>query len=273
MASYAGSFPPANIDEIEFGRYQLEIRTSAEYGSQSGQNLLFSDPIGSRTFDSNDRLAQQIGLVVNGAGAIADGSTFTLSDGTNWLIFEFDVTDTGENISAGTVAGNIPIAILAHDTTSDVAIKIRNAINSAVSQASLSVSASIQGQGTTDTTLTGSSTILLHGPAAITRTGSITVAGKENGLTVKSWGQDSDWGEDLGDSNRLRDQGLVVISSSSFSNSQSFGLRIDAGARAAGAPTFPGAAVNFPTNNADRLAPGMVVMNNIFARNVGGGIS
>ncbi len=149
-----------------------------------------------------------------------------------------------------------------------IAVKIRNAINSAAAQASLSISASILGQGNTDTAASNSEVVVLHGPAAITRTGSLT----SPAINVVTWGDESGFGEDEGDANRLRDQGMVVISSTSFTNNQNVGVRIDAAARGPSGPSFPGAPINFPTNNADRLAPGVVVMNNIFAGNVNGGI-
>ncbi len=266
-------------NEIELGKYQLEIRTSAEYGLQDNANLdLDGAPFRpSRSFDSNDRLAQQIGIQVN--GSIADGSTFTLSDGVELVTFEFDVTNTAGDIAAGTAAGNIAIAINANDTTAQIANKIRDAINRSTVQSLLKVSASVNGELNSTSTTSGSNLVLLHGPAALTRAGGLTFSGI-TGLSIRRWGTESTFGEDLGDTNRLRDQGLVVIASSTISDSQNFGINVDAApltpivAPSTGiSPTFPGAPVNFPTDNADRLAPGVVIFNNILAKNRAGGLA
>ena len=218
-----------------------------------------------------------IGFDVSAAGAsvVSDGATFTLSDGINQVQFEFDVFQSATDRAVGVTSGNIRIALFASDTAQQVATKIRDAINGTTAQSLLGISASIEGEmlnsPSTDRAPSGSRRVLLHGPASVTRTGGVGLAAN-TGLTLKTWGVDTVFGEDGGDINRKRDQGMLVISSSSFSNSTQFGISVDASTRARGAPTFPGAPMNYPTVNTAGLAPGVVIVNNILANNTQGGI-
>jgi len=70
----------------------------------------------------------------------------------------------------------------------------------------------------------------------------------------------------IGDQNFHREQGHVeIINNSIFSPSQ-VGILVDAGPRDAnGSLAYPGGAINLPTLNNDRLAPGVVLMNNVVA--------
>ncbi|RMF37449.1 MAG: hypothetical protein D6753_17535, partial [Planctomycetota bacterium] len=253
------------IDEVEQGRYQLDIRTSADYGwTVNGDQLDVSNPFQpGRSFDSNDRLVPGVGIsVANGAAAIPDGTTFTLSDGIRQLTFEFDVTIAATDTAAGTTPGNVAIALNANDSAVEVAGKIRDAINSSTVQSILGISASIPENGTV---------IELHGPAAFNRLGSTTLTGVP-GLSSVVWGGETVFGEDHGDANRLRDQGMVVVSSTAVHNSSGFGIVVDAAARGGAEQPEPGSPIFYPTNNPDRLAPGVVLVNNVLDTNGGGGI-
>ncbi|MEZ6135388.1 MAG: tandem-95 repeat protein [Pirellulaceae bacterium] len=267
----AGAGP---LNEIERGKYQLEIRTSADYGLQSGQNIdLDGAPFQpSRSFDSNHRFAQQLAIQVAGAGQIADGDTFTLSDGVNLVTFEFDVTNSFSDPTRGlNDDGNVSISINADDSTAEVADKIRTAINTSTVQSRINVSAAVNGERTSTINPSDSAIVMLHGPAGLTRLGGTVFTGT-GGLTIIRFGTESGFGEDLGDENRLRDQGMLLVASSTIRNSRDFGIEVDAAQRNAGDPSFPGGAVNFPTDNPQRLAPGAVIMNNILANNGAGGI-
>ena len=208
-------------------------------------------------------MSQSIGLDVNASAGITDGATFTLSDGINEVVFEFDVTNAPADPALGVSPGSIAIPVNASDSSSELAEKISDAINSSTVQNLLNVSASVQ---------TGGTTIVLHGPAAIARNGSISLPEIIPGLATERWGTETSFGEDHGDQNRLRDQGVVVISSTVISDSANYGMVIDAAPRGAAAPSTPGAPIYYPTNNSDRLAPGVVVMNNVFDSNVAGGL-
>ncbi|MDX1927173.1 MAG: Ig-like domain-containing protein, partial [Pirellulaceae bacterium] len=283
----------APLSQIELGRYQVEIRLSAEYGNDKGglSNLLDlgppSDPrdVPPRVFGTNDRLTQSLGLDVSPAASISAGATFTLSDSVDEVTFEFDVRQSaGDTQGAGVTPGNIAVVVFANDSAAQVATKVRNAINSPTAQSRLKLSASVDGEmlaaPNADQRTSNSARVLLHGPAAITRTGgssSIPAAG----ITIRRWGDESALGEDLGDGNRLRDQGMVIISQSSFTSSSQFGVQVDATRRVVPPPptsisapfaSQPGSPISFPTINTDRLAPGVVIASNIFDRNLTGGI-
>lgn len=248
------------FSEIEVGKYQLDIRTSADYLAPNPFNPTLFDNF--RPIDTNDRLAQGLAISVDSSAGIADGAILTLSDGVNQVNFEFDVTTGAGDSAAGTAPGNIPVQVLASDTTDVLAVKIRDAINSPSAQNLIDVSASVQSNGTT---------IVLHGPAAITRSGGITI-NNIPGLSTVLNGFDTSLGEDHGDRNRDRDQGVVFINSTTVSDSSQFGIVVDAATRVGGTAGSPGSPINYPTNNADSLAPGVVLNNNILDSNLQGGI-
>ncbi len=84
----------------------------------------------------------------------------------------------------------------------------------------------------------------------------------------------------IGDSNRHRDQGQIIISSNMISNSANYGVLIDAGDRNtvtdAGAGNnrpHPGAPINVPSaDNSQRLATGVTVENNVIFDSTQGAI-
>jgi hypothetical protein len=76
-----------------------------------------------------------------------------------------------------------------------------------------------------------------------------------------------------GDDNQPREQGQFIIESNAITSASTYGIRIDAAAREAGtnAP-LPGAVRNLPVLNANRLVPGVAVMNNIVSTSGQAGI-
>jgi VCBS repeat-containing protein len=269
------------INEIKTGAYQLEIRLSADYGWTEGNQLFFVTPPPlppGRSFNSNDRLEKAISLAVhqNSAGRIPDGTTFTLSDGVNQLTFEFDVTSGANDIASGVTPGHVAVPIRAQDTAQEVAAKIRDAINSPTVQGLMKISASLRSTRPFNSLLL----IDLHGPAAVTRTGLLTFSGlPAQTLSMVQSGVDTVFGEDLGDSNRKRDQGQLIVSATTISNSSGYGLVVDAAARSqiglatrVGERPYPGAPRNLVQLNTSNLAPGAVIVNNILAFNAAGGM-
>jgi len=94
------------------GDYVLEIRRGTEYGLP-----LF------RSFDTNDRHAQEITLEIPVAGDIAHGDTFTVSDGVNVATFEFlDATLPAAGVGE-------PVYFLGTDTAGEIANAVAQAIN------------------------------------------------------------------------------------------------------------------------------------------------
>jgi hypothetical protein len=83
----------------------------------------------------------------------------------------------------------------------------------------------------------------------------------------------TDYGASLGDANQMRDQGQFIIEGNLVSHAAQFGIRIDAAARDGGSNApHPGTPRNLPTLNNARLAPGVVVRNNILTASGTAGI-
>jgi hypothetical protein len=108
------------------GAYQLEVRRASEYGS--GQlNIL-------RSFDTNDRLAQDYTLFAPAGSQINPTSTFFISDGIDTVTFEY-VNQTVPG--AQPLPGNVPIFFSPGDSAAQVAKNIRDTINSQLVQQNL----------------------------------------------------------------------------------------------------------------------------------------
>ncbi|MEC8555200.1 MAG: Ig-like domain-containing protein [Planctomycetota bacterium] len=260
-AASVGPNQAANDNDVfsgegQLGRYQLEIRTSS-----------------SSVLDSNSRYAPGLGFEVTGASGIADGQTFELTDGVDAVTFEFNVVPDRTNPAgdpAGDVTpGNVSILLQPDDTAEDIAKEIVAAVNSPTVQSLLAVSAHVQ---------SNSRNVEFHGPASFSLDGSSFTGVPALDLGVNfldndqaPWGRNLP-GEDHGDSNRYRDQGVVLIESTFVSNSQNWGIDVDADARAPESPTSPGSPIHYPTDNPDNLAPGVVLLNNVLDSNTVGGI-
>ncbi len=103
-----------------------------------------------------------------------------------------------------------------------VAEAIREAINSETAQKILKVTASTTERDPDSNPQAGllQALVNLHGSVAENVFGDLALAPT---LSFRRYGTDSPFGEDLGDSNRLRDQGQVVISSTVFRDNAGFG--------------------------------------------------
>ncbi len=153
--------------EILVGPYQLEIRQSEKYGDsvQAPDRLeLF------RSFDSNARLSESFVLVAPAANEISDGQTFTLSDGVGTLTFEFDDVTIGDGVTPGNVEINFnpqqfdfATGDRRPQTASEMAGRIRDAINSPESQAVLGITAGLADGTVDNSTSTSSSLVNLYG--------------------------------------------------------------------------------------------------------------
>ncbi|XZE56815.1 tandem-95 repeat protein [Planctomycetaceae bacterium SH139] len=131
---------PERPNEILTGAYNLEIRTSAEFGvpDDSGALLLNEDIGLGRSFDTNDRLGSAVTLIAQPGGEIRDGDTFVLFDGTRRMTFEFDSIAT-PGVAEGRVAVPFDPRV---DRATDVARSMRDAINSPQVQLVLDIRAS-----------------------------------------------------------------------------------------------------------------------------------
>jgi hypothetical protein len=121
------------------GSYQLEMRRGPDYGLPGRQGALFPVIDGvPASIDSNDRLNHSTSVNVPAGTDIEDGKTIVLSDGVNEVRFEFNVFGNNE-----VAPGNIAVNYNPDDTDYEVALKLRDAINSPAAQAVLTVSAQL----------------------------------------------------------------------------------------------------------------------------------
>ncbi len=261
------------INQVATGSYQLNIRTAADYGTSGGASLALNSfpPLG-RDFDTNARLSKTFGIFVpaTAAGSIVDGATFTLSDRENLLTFEFDLNAGATDAALGVAQGNVRVPITPSSTSQDIADAIVNAINSNTVQQLLGLTASIQGQAAG---ASAGTIIELHGPVATDLNGAYAFPASTLLVGFVNGGETS-FGEDLGDVERERAQGQILLVNNSITNSRGFGIVTDAAAQnqqnGSGPRPYPGAPINFPTLNTAAVAPGIVIANNILANNASG---
>lgn len=294
--------PDASIRETEEGTYQVEVRRSASYGLNAAPFPALT-LVSGRTFDTNDRLAQGVSLVAPTGSALSDGQVFTLSDGVDTVTFEFNDATIVSGVNAGVAQGRVPVAFRSTDDADTVARSIRDAINSPAAQAVLNITA-----GMSDGTVTGSNFIYsglntpstsrvinLHGLAAVNNQAGSAFSGtrlftatsqsiintntEATSLGYILHGFDNYAQDDLGDSNRLRDQGQLVILGNVIRDTSNYGIVVDAGSRPGGVLTplagdlpHPGSAANLFQYNQERLAPGATITNNMIYGSATGGI-
>ena len=116
----ANTAQPAN--EINRGRYQLEIRQATSYGTPvAGEDTTL---VLDTSFDINDRLAEGISMTVGDGSVFSDGQTFTIR-GTETIVFEFDDLTAANGVSDGHVA----IPFDPSDSAVAMARRIRDILN------------------------------------------------------------------------------------------------------------------------------------------------
>lgn len=269
-AEFNEFFEPNEYLDILNGGYDIEIRTASHYGlSQTADptNILY------RTLDTNDRETQGLAVTWPNAVEIPDRSVFTVSNGIRSVNFQF-IDTRGSNNAPD--PGHIAVfyepifgtAGTAQDSQEDIARRVATAINSAAAQDVLSpahmtdqfgVQAVFSDSDDIVTSTGNSATLHLTGNASIT--GDTSLASLLQVVIYN--GQ--------GDTNRLREQGQIIIDSSFVTDSGGLGIRIDNGTRADGL-AHPGSVRTSQEENPLRLVPGVVISNNVVANNRGGGI-
>jgi hypothetical protein len=87
---------PNPYNDILEGAYDVEVRRASDFATSVGI------PNGQFTaFDSNDRLMQQQTLIVANSWDLYDGMTFTLSDGVDSVVFEYEDVNVGDGVAPG----------------------------------------------------------------------------------------------------------------------------------------------------------------------------
>jgi hypothetical protein len=246
------SNPAQPVSPLVTGSYQLEIRDASEYATSSGSFF--------RTIDTNDRMVDGVTtLVAPAANTILDGTTFTLSDGSRTLTFEFDQIGSVGGVAPGRVAIPFDATTQSLQSAGEVADAIVDAINQPSVQSLIDVSA-LLATGVDSSVLVPR--INLFGQAIVT---------DPSGLF------EINVGTGRGDANRERDdQGVIIVENSSFSFAAEYGIDINH----SGTSTVDGQTVDnlvrYPRNlvelNADGTIPGVVVQSNTIAYSRQGGI-
>ncbi len=302
------------VNQVVEGPYQVEIRRGTEFGTSLPHPASGQDPSPlaegfmrtDRHFDSNDRFTQSVSLTIPAGWEIKEGRTFTLSDGVQTLTFEFDDADLtvqppdGSNnfvLGPGVQAGHVRIAYRDFEPAHVVAARIRDAINSAQVQDVLKVTAGIA-DGTVTGTSSASARVNLYGnvigniPDNRTAGGAFdpfnfgeietvlhgvnqttqTIRSPEGLVIVNN--NEVEHGL-IGDSNQVREQGLIYVHSNQISFSSQFGVNYDSGARGNESGEnnpHPGPVRNLREVHDQRLVPAAVIENNIIFRNNQGAI-
>ncbi len=262
------------------GQYQLEVRPGTEYVSydDTGVNVTSS-------FDTNARFASQVSIVAPLASQIIDGDTFTLSDGPSTITFEFTL---GTRQPA---FGNVGVPYTATSTRGAIAQSMISAINSPGVRSGLNLSASTGSGVSNFATLTRPNTdfvINLHGNAtgSLAPIASITDA-PPVGTPLQRTGTrvqlPAVFFDDIGDTNKLRTQGQVIIDSNRISDTRAIGIWSEVGPRQTDPDDLKsitkvhlrqppignsqlGAVLNLPTANSSvigGLTAGPVIVNNV----------
>ncbi len=187
---------------ITSGDYQFEVRLVISSSTQRRLVL----PTLTRSFDTNDRLAETTSIVVPAGAIITDGDTFAISDGGNSITFEFT--------SDGSVGlGNVPVTFSPADEDFVVARALRAAINSPSVQSRLRVRAATGGGEVTGTSVRAA-TLNLFGNAALATLQASNAAAAIRVVTHSG----------ISDRNVRRDQAQLLIQNSSIRESRDYGI-------------------------------------------------
>jgi hypothetical protein len=268
--------------ELQRGRYEVVIEDRNPAQRRSGTYQL-EIRVGDRLGDDVPRFfrgSYSTSIEFQNGLTIASGSTVEVSDGTNRLTFEFTNT--------GTVGfGNVPVVFDASDIPSVLAGKFRDAINQVFQQNRLDVRAADRNRNVTGTS---NQVIDLFGNVEVFDPNDVFMVGGISGVLRF---------DGFGDQNSNRDQGQFIVSNTIVTEARDYAVwaapaeKYYADGRAqqplwigtnftpnyVGAPTLGGSyARNLPVDNlvpfgaaggpaaAERagVAPGMVVVNNVF---------
>lgn len=258
--------------DILVGSYDLELRRATVFGHGESADIFPFQTL-TTAFDTNDRFVQRTTLTVPPAHQIADGQTFTLSDGDTVLTFEFE----DSQLANGVAPGNIQVlfdpqitestnlfgtAVVGSQSSFEIARAIRDAINSPAAQSNFDVAASMSDGSESGSTST-SSRVAISG-VAVFEPGT-------SGVTATNF-------DFFGDNNVHREQGQILIESNTITDSLEFGISVNPGDRDpanaddAGILPHPGALRNLQEANGAREVPGVVIFNNVIAFNGNGAI-
>ena len=158
MASVPATDASADKDSLNFtfaptppnpyiGYYTLQVRRASDYGNYNP--LLNNPPLAIETdFDVNDQLSDGLSMNLPPADDIANGETFSISDGTYSVTFQF----LGEGVNDGVANPNYqPIYFTVNQTEAGIATDVATAINLANTRGLFDVEATAGGVENTNT--------------------------------------------------------------------------------------------------------------------------
>jgi len=239
---------PLAPQQVLSGAYQLEIRRGEEYGKNVIK--LAKDIVIPSQLDSNQRMSAGWRITGRAGSQLADGATFTVSDGINSVIYEFDSNSSWNPARQRIVFSN-------GDSAATIATSVRDAINAAKTAGLSTATAQLADSGNTGTNVSSTTFVELISVVQVTTS--------SNSIQAASFNRN-------GDQNTIRDQGQIQIFSNSVSNVSQFGIVVDQGARSVTGQAVPSAPINTPTLNSQRLLPGVNISNNVVSNYAGGGI-
>jgi hypothetical protein len=252
------------------GAYTVEIRDASEYALGRISNVV-PGPIDTRfrVFDTNDRLGDGISFSVPGAASIRDGQSFTIDNGRNQVRFEFDLV--GANGQSNGVSNPTAVAVPYRLTTLDPEtnqprpqndFEIAGAVIGAINRSDVRDRLGAFAAYSSGTTTKGNSRINLFGEVEIN---------DDSGVLTSV-----DRSFRRGDSNREREQGVIIIEQSQFAFNSDHGVVLASGETATINGAETNSIVRYPRNlqelNTEQLRPGVVVRSNVIAYNDDGGL-
>lgn len=199
-STYAAVSVPSTT--ITTGSYQFEVRLAESFFTSN----TFSAPTLTKSIDTNDRLAEQLSLIVPAGSLITEGDRFEIGDGGKNIVFEFS-----QDASVG--LGNIPVRFTPADPSYVIAQKVRDAINNPNVQSRLNVRAATTG-GLDSGTAGRDSRLNLFGNASFR-----TVVAANAAAEIRMIAH-----EGSSDKNVTRDQGQVIIQNSFVRKSRDYGV-------------------------------------------------
>jgi hypothetical protein len=198
-----------------------------------------------------------------------DGEQFSINDGLDSVTFEFDNSVGSPVVNSGTRRVQIPVQDT--DSPSRVASSMADAINAANLAGLFKVTAKKPAPTSIRVDLFGAGFVDVTAAPSIARRVFDLMFPNLSPLLI---GTVDPLNFTLtGDRNQPREQGQIVIETTTVSDSSGYGIMVDAGARDVGnSLPHPGAVRNLRELNAARLAPSIVIENNLLFRNTVGGI-
>ena len=184
---------------------------------------------------------------------------FTLGDDPTTVAVENNQLPAGDGIAVSVDGGNRWVSVLDFAGTSDRVDTFRTgrvdlvaALNRALGQPPVGQNSHLSATTVIGFFQSGTLTAAQSGGVTV-RNAIITTAPRTHNVGL------------VGDSNLPRQQGRFLIENNFIANAALYGVRIDAARDNGIVSLHPGVARNLPTLNYSRLAPGVVVANNVIA--------